>query len=201
MLQITINEVVALFFLYIIIALLFISVILIVFTSIKIEIKNLRYSSYKIKEERVNREYRLIIKLYLFEKFNFFNLEINGNQFKNKNIKKHLNNLEQKMAKSRNNFDIKILDVLKKISLKIQKLNLEIEVSLEDAAQNAILVGIISILISIFTKRFIERGSKIDWKIKPLYENKNLFNMKLDCIFSAKLIHIIYTIISPFLSI
>ena len=184
-----------LFFLYLILVIFVISIILTLFTSIEIQIKNLNYLGMMNKKSRLQPNYKIIIKLFLFEKINFFNIDISKQQFKKEKLYKSLNKLEQKMVKAKNNVDIKILEVLKNVKLKILEFNLNIEISLEDAAQNAILVGIISSIIPIIFRKFIQNGSKITWEVEPLYQNKNFINAKINCIFKTKLLHIIYTII------
>ena len=144
-----------LFFLYVILVIFIISIILTLFTSIEIEIKNLNYTGNK--KERINKNYKVIIKLYLFEKIKYLNISIEANQFKKEKILNHLNKLEQKMMSAKNNVDIKILDILKNAKLQIISLDLQLDISLEDAAQNAISIGIISSIIPIVFRKYIEK--------------------------------------------
>ena len=145
------------FFLYVILVIFIISIILTLFTSIEIEIKNLNYTGNKNKQERINKNYKIIIKLYLFEKIKYLNISIEENQFKKEKILNHLNKLEQKMMSAKNNVDIKILDILKNAKLQIISLDLQLDISLEDAAQNAISIGIISTIIPIVFRKYIEK--------------------------------------------
>ena len=153
-----------LFFFYVILTILIISTILTFFTSIEIEIKNFNYLGNE--KEKVNKDYKVIIKLYLFEKIKFLNISIKAEQFKKEKILNHLNKLEQKMMSEKNKIDIKILDILKNVKLKIISLDLQIDVSLEDAAQNAIFVGIIYSIFPIIFRKFIEKRkqNKVGYK-------------------------------------
>ena len=117
-----------------------------------------------------------------------------------KNIKK----LKEKIEKDKNKFDIRLLSNIKKINFKLKKIDLKINLGLEDAATNAIIVGIISSCIPVImgilnNNNIIEinakKGNQIYWKIMPIYQNRNLLNIDLNCIISFKLIHIIYIII------
>ncbi len=140
------------FFLYFILAIVVLSIILTFFTSIEIEIKNLNYLG--DKKENINKNYEMIIKLYLFEKIELVNIKITPEKLKKEKL---LNKLEQKMINSKKKIDVKILNILKNVKLKIINLDIQIELSLEDAAQNAIFVGIIYSVIPIILKKFIER--------------------------------------------
>lgn len=118
-------------------------------------------------------------------------------------IRKNIEKLKRKIEKNKNNFDIKQISKLKKMNIKIQKINLKIVLGTEDAMQNAIIVGTISSIIAIIMgalseKKILAIGegkeNQINWKIIPLYQNRNLLNIDLNCIISFKLIHIINAI-------
>ena len=111
------------------------------------------------------------------------------------NVKK----IKEKIEEDRKNIDTKILQDFKTINPYLEKINLKIVLSLENAAINALSVGIISGIIANTIGILHNKENKIKtenyyWKIIPMYENKNYLNVTLDCIISIKLIHIIYTI-------
>ena len=182
-----------LFFFYLSLVLLIILTILIVFTTIQIHIENIRLEIPKKNGRNINKKYKITIKLYMFEKINYFKLD----------IRKNIEKLKRKIEKDKNNFDMKQISKLKKMNIKIQKINLKVFLGTEDAAQNAIIVGTISSIIAIIMgvlseKKILAMGdgkeNQINWKIIPLYQNRNLLNIDLNCIISFKLIHIINAI-------
>ena len=67
---------------------------------------------------------------------------------------------------------------------------MHIEIGTEDAALTAISVGIISSIIGILLKDKITPKDKFE--IQPIYIQKNLINLKLNCIFTIDLMHYIY---------
>ena len=118
-------------------------------------------------------------------------------------IRKNIEKLKRKIEKDKNNFDMKQISKLRKMNIKIQKINLKMALGTEDTAQNAIIVGAISSIIAIIMgvlseKKILAIGdgkeNQINWKIIPLYQNRNLLNIDLNCIISFKLIHIINAI-------
>lgn len=192
-----------LFFFYLSLGLLIILTILIVFTTIQIHIENIRLEIPKKNGRNINKKYKITIKLYVFEKINYFKLDITKYQMEKRVIRKNIEKLKRKIEKDKNNFDMKQISKLKKMNIKIQKINLKMVLGTEDTAQNAIIVGTISSIIAIIMgllseKKILAIGegkeNQINWKIIPLYQNRNLLNIDLNCIISFKLIHIINAI-------
>ena len=191
------------FFFYLSLGLLIILTILIVFTTIQIHIENIRLKIPKKNGRNINKKYKITIKLYVFEKINYFKLDITKYKMEKRVIRKNIEKLKRKIEKDKNNFDMKQISKLKKMNIKIQKINLKVFLGTEDAAQNAIIVGTISSIIAIIMGALSERKNleigeekedQINWKIIPLYQNRNLLNIDLNCIISFKLIHIINAI-------
>ena len=157
------------FFFYLSLGLLIILTILIVFTTIQIHIENIRLEIPKKNGRNINKKYKITIKLYIFEKISYFKLDITKYKMEKRVIRK----------------------------------NLKMVLGTEDTAQNAIIVGTISSIIAIIMgvlseKKILAIGegkeNQINWKIIPLYQNRNLLNIDLNCIISFKLIHIINAI-------
>ncbi len=182
------------FFFYIIFIILFILSIVTSFTTIQIHIQNFRFSTDKKDGKFLNKNYKIIVKLYLFEKIKFLQFNLTQRKIERKEMQEKISQIEQKMMVDKNNFDIKLLKELKHLNLKLKKIHLKVDIGLEDAAAGAISVGIASGFIAILFGKFMDKKSEIFWKVIPIYQNRNLCNVNLDCIFSLKLIHIIYTI-------
>lgn len=191
------------FFFYLNLGLLIILTILIVFTTIQIHIENIRLEIPKKNGRNINKKYKITIKLYIFEKINYFKLDITKYKMEKRVIRKNIEKLKRKIERDKNNFDMKQISKLRKMNIKIQKINLKMFLGTEDTAQNAIIVGAISSIIAIIMgvlseKKILAIGdgkeNQINWKIIPLYQNRNLLNIDLNCIISFKLIHIINAI-------
>ena len=184
------------FFFYTILAIILILVILIIFTTIEIHIENLRVKIPKKNKRNLNSKYKITIKLYIFEKIKYLKLDITKNKIEKKLMQKNIKKLKEKIEKDKNKFDIKLFSDFKNLAIKFKKLDLKINLGLEDAAVNAIMVGVlassISVIIGYLTNKNVIEQNK--WKIMPIYQNKNVLNIDLNCIISFKLIHIIYII-------
>lgn len=189
------------FFFYVILIVFAILTILIIFTTIQIHVENVKFRIPKNGETHINTKYKITIKFYILKKINYLKLDITKNKIEKVFMNKNINKMMEK------NIDIKQISNLGKMNFKLKQMNLKIYLGLEDAALNAIMVGIISSSISIIMGILIDKNilkienkkvkkNKIYWKIVPIYQNKNLLNIDLDCIISFKLIHIIYIIIN-----
>ncbi len=172
-------------FLYIILVILFLIICLTLFSTIEIHIQNIKYFSDNIKNEKFNKDYNINLKLKLFDKLTYLKLNFKKNN-KKKNIKKvlNVNKLKENFKKNRKSLDIGIFKLTK--YFKIKKLNLKVQIGLEDAALNAITVGIASTAIAVILRNFVEKESKIYWKILPIY-GRNSLKINVDAIIGIKL--------------
>ena len=170
--------------------------LLIILTILRLEIP-------KKNGRNINKKYKITIKLYIFEKISYFKLDITKYKMEKRVIRKNIEKLKRKIEKDKNNFDMKQISKLRKMNIKIKKIDLKMVLGTEDTAQNAIIVGTISSIIAIIMgvlseKKILAIGegkeNQINWKIIPLYQNRNLLNIDLNCIISFKLIHIINAI-------
>jgi len=74
---------------------------------------------------------------------------------------------------------------VKDLKIDIKELDLKIEFGTENAAVTAILIGIIASILGIIIKNQ-------KFEIYPIYQDKNILNVKLDCIFNLNLMQYIY---------
>ena len=177
------------FFLFIIFIIIFVSTILILFTSIEIHLKNLKFSSVKVQEKHLNKDCKIIVHLNLFDKINLIKIDLTKIKSKKNSLQKGLYQLQEKITNNKNKINLKLLKALKYSEIK--NFNLKVKIGIEDAAVNAILVGIISTILSISLRKIKEKEDNAYWEIKPIYLNKNVINIEFDGIFKVKIIHII----------
>jgi len=174
-----------LFFLFI---LIIISILgLAIYTSrIGVEVQNLIIDTEKPKGQKINKEGKIFIYLIIFGKIKLFKNNIrNINQQK---IKFHSKDIDITFLKDK---DLKIdyKDLLKKIDIYFEEIDLNVQIATEDAALTAILTGMLATGVGIILKR-------PKYQIIPVYTNRNFLKIKLDCIFSVHLMQYIYKIVS-----
>ena len=176
------------FFILSILIIILVLIAILMFSKIEIAIKNFKISTDKINNRHIKENYKFIIKLKLF-KIKILELIITKKQLEKFNIKEKL---EKQIVQSNAKVDLDVLKELKNLQFKILNLNLIIKIGTENAGLTAILTGVLSAIIGILLKDKILDDKENNFKIIPVYINKNLLNIELDCIISFKMIHIIY---------
>ncbi len=85
--------------------------------------------------------------------------------------------------------------IIKNLKLKIESLNLQINIGIEDAIYTSYSVATIASILSILLPHLVKEQDikKVKYEINPIY-NTLTFNLKLDSIISLKIVHIIYVI-------
>ena len=166
----------------ILISILSIFFIMLILSTIQIEINNLNFDSSKTKSKRL-QEYLFIIKLKLFNKITWIKLKINKTKInKAKNSKFYKKVVLNKIKNIKGMQDLKVenIKVLKELEIKIDKLNLFFEFCIENSAVTA---------FSIFANGY--KKEKYEYKIKPIFGKQNFLKICIDCIISLKMVHII----------
>jgi len=174
-----------LFFLFIFIV--FVVVGLAIYTSrVEVEIKNLIINTDLPKGEKINKDSEIFIYITIFGKIKIFKNNIRN--INKQRIKFQNKDLDIKFLKDR---DIKIdyKDLLQKIEIYFDEIDLNIQLGTEDAALTAILTGIIGAILGVIIR-------KPRYEVIPIYANKNFLKIKLDCIFSVHLMQYIYKLVS-----
>ena len=173
------------FLIFIILLLLLITIVL---TTIKI---NFKY---------IDKNYKITIKLYLLNKIRYFKLEIDKNNFKEifeKTKIKIEKNSDKKISKELYQ-DRKLLkNIIGNLKIHLEYLNLDLKVGTEFILLTTVIITTISTIFPMIVNKFIRKydEKKYRYKFTPIY-NQNDFDLKLDCIISIKMVHIINVLVS-----
>ena len=185
----------ALFFLGIIIEVVLLS-------TLKIEISNFKLSTERYNGKIISDNYKLTISLLGLQKIKFLNLEITKDRLEKIDFKEKIEKRIKKIdyislltiLKENNTYNIKTIKKIKKHMPNVTFINLISNIGTEDAILTSYIVAIISILLGVLLRKQIQKSNNNKFIINPIYINKNLLNIELNCIFETKLIHIIYII-------
>ena len=162
---------------------------LILISTLKIEIEDLNLSNME-KDKKAN--YIIKISLNLFNNIKWLWISLNS---------KKVNKLISKIPKidiKRLEGDLKLKDIklLEKLNIKISKFKLYAILGLQSPIITAFLIAFLSssigIILSNLTKKWTKENYKYD--IQPIYNNQNLYKIKLNCIIELKIVHIINVI-------
>lgn len=142
------------------------------------------------KEQRAS--YVIKISLNIFNNIKWLWISLDS-----KKVKKLVSKIpEIDIKKIESDFTLEDIKVLKKLYLNVSKFKLYAILGLENPIATAFLVAILSSSISIAIPRFIKKWNKenYEYKIQPIYNNQNLYKIRLNCIIELKIVHIINVI-------
>ena len=175
-----------------IIAIIALIIVILYYSKIEVEIKNLDISTLRKKEQKISGSYEVVIKFIILKNWKIAQRKITKEKIKNIKALNKIKNLDINIIKNKK-FNIELKDIISNLKIELKKLDFYLEIGIEDAALTAILVGIVSTIIGVFLRNKITIKDK--YEIRPIYIQKNLLNLKLNCIFRIKLIKFISEIL------
>lgn len=168
------------------------TIIIIYFSSIQVEINNFNFSS--ILEEHISNDYKVFINWRIFGKLPIKEWIITQSKLEKINIKEKMKNINLDKFKDSNIIYKKRIKVLKKLNIKIQELNLYIDIGTENSMLTALIIPILSTLISVIVSNKIKDSSNAKFVVSPVFINQNIINIIFSGIFELKIRNIIYII-------
>ena len=179
-----------------------ITIEIVLLSTIKIEIKNLKISTEKYNGRTLNNDYKFVISIWCIQKLRLLKIEITKNKLERIKLKDRLKKQFRKIDmeallrqfKENKKIDIKTFKKIKKNMPKITYIDLIGNIGTEDAILTSYIVATIASILGIILRKSISLYKYNKFIINPVYINKNLLNLELNCIFEIKLIHIIYII-------
>ena len=179
-----------------ILILMFFLLVLIVFSTIELNICNLKIDTRKV--EKINGNNTINVSLRLFGKLKWLSIKINSKKIKES---KKFNKIKYKLVKNildnkQKMMNVNKLKTIKMLKIKLNYLNLDLSFDTEDvnftSYLTALLGGIIGILIGNIGEQY--KKEKYKYIIVPAYNNSKFIRINLNCIFSIKMVHIINVI-------
>ncbi len=136
--------------------------------------------------------FKSYLKIYVLKSILITKIDLTKKRkkyIKNKRIRKKFKNL----SKNKTKFIKEIYFVLKDVKLNLKKLDFKIDISTTDCILTSYTVFILSNIIAFFIKFTNVKINLKNFKymINPLYVNQKILNIKLDCIITTNLVHII----------
>jgi hypothetical protein len=173
--------------------------LIVVTLSIQIEIKNFYFCSHKQEGRHISPHYEIIAKGKIMNKIPIAKITITTEKLKKLKVEKKIKEIDftklEEKAISTPSLRKEIIEKIKKLSIQVKALDFHLQIGTENAALTAILVPVISTVITFFLQKQIKDWKKQTFIVEPLFFNQNIINFKLAGIFEIKLIHIINTII------
>lgn len=171
---------------------------LIIFSTLKIEIKNFKISNLTKNKERVTctsldkySKYEVNIALEILNKLKYFSLNLNSRKIKKITLKMHLD--KTKIKELERKISISDIKEVMNIKPKISYMDLKLKLGIDDVLLTTYSVPIISTLISILLPYTVEKRdlNNIKYEVKPIYNNGNVYEMQLSTGIKIKVIKIL----------
>lgn len=178
-------------FILIFISLLIITLLLSV---LKIRIEKLNISNYT--KGKILKDYEFHIELHLLNKIKILNISIDKSIIKKMKLKDKFNNVNVLQLKKDMPSKAEIKEMIKKLDIKLAKLDLKLDIGIDDVILTSAIVAVLSAIIGIVLPHVIKQYNEENYKyvITPLYIGKNVIKLSLNCIIQVKMVHIIYII-------
>ena len=169
-----------------IICILIFLVLLITFSTIRIQVENFEASN--MENMKKPKNYKIKIALYLFNKIKWIWISLDDKKIQKISQKSKWNEVDIKKY-----VDVKDIKLVKKLSPKISFLNLKVKLGTFDIVATTYLVAILSTFVAVLLPYTIKKYKKENYyyEILPVYSDKNLYEIKLNCIIEEKMVHII----------
>lgn len=169
-----------------IICILIFLVLLITFSTIRIQVENFEASN--MENMKKPKNYKIKIALYLFNKIKWIWISLDDKKIQKISQKSKWNEVDKKKY-----VDVKDIKLVKKLSPKISFLNLKVKLGTFDIVATTYLVAILSTFVAVLLPYTIKKYKKENYyyEILPVYSDKNLYEIKLNCIIEEKMVHII----------
>ena len=159
--------------------------LVIMFSTIKLNIKKFNVTSMK----KESNEILAYFEFYLLGIIKIARMKITKERLEKLKIRRDFKHIKQDIKFARVNH---ILSVLKKLKAKIKDTDLDIKLGTDSIMLTVYAVTTVSSIAAIFFTKL--NAKKSTFSVMPVYNSGNYIKINLNCIISARMVHIIYVI-------
>lgn len=173
--------------------LLFFIIFLIIFLKVKIDVKYVTISNINQKNA-IQVDYLIKICLCVAKKINILQFSINQEKVRRLQL---IEKIKKNFKERKNNIKDYQIQNLKYIDYNIDKFFLKLNVGTENTIITSLITAIVGTSIGMFIANFIDNYNekKHYFLINPIYKDKNIIDLKFNCIIYFDLVHIIYMLL------
>jgi hypothetical protein len=151
----------------------------------------------KESSKKFEYDYLIFLKLKFLNKITLLKIKINPeriNKLNNKfKIKEKMEQADLKKLKS--NFPKKndVNDMFKKAQIKLEEIHLNLKLGTNNCIVTSAIITILASVFGMVISKFIYNynSQKHQYKMIPVYQNKNIIKLSFNCIIQVKVVHII----------
>lgn len=176
---------------------LFLALLILVVTLSTLQIRIKKASISNMNSKKIEYDYLAFIELKFWGKLKIMQIEINKEKVSRLSSKLRL---KEKIAK----VDFKKVEkgipnkkerkkLQEKLDIKLDEFHLKAEIGTYDVIITSAIIAVIASAIGIVMAKLIDnyKKEKYEYIIIPVYKNKNVINLSLNCIIQVKMVHII----------
>ena len=170
---------------------LLIVLLMLLLCTITIRIEELDLSNCNHKS-KLEYDFEIYFELYVLNKLKILSIKIDKEKVKKFDIKNiNFNKMKNEIPSKEESKKI-----LEKLNIELSKIDLRVDIGTENVIITSAIIVIISTLLGIILAKTIKKyeRDKHKYLIYPIYQNKNLIKVQLNCIIKVKMVHIISVI-------
>lgn len=179
-------------FLISILILILLVILISTFSTIRTKIDKLILSNDN-EEKKLRYDYQIYLEFYFLNRVRLFHISIDKQRIEKWHLKQKIEKVDFKQLEK------KVLSkeirkkVFEKLHLNLTKLKLEMYIGTEDVIITSGIVTIISAILGIGLSKVVQQYNeqKYYYHITPIYQNRNVIKINLNCIIQVKVVHII----------
>lgn len=167
-------------------------VTVLILSTISVRIEKFKASNYN-ECGKINVDYKVFFELLFLNKLKIFSIKIDKELVDKLKVKEKVKNIDFKQAKTNMPSKKDLKQIIKKLQIRIDKLNLKAEIGTIDVILTSAIITILASVIGIVFAKIIKKydKEKYNYEIYPIFKNKNLIKVDLNCIIKVKMVHII----------
>lgn len=164
----------------------------VILSTISVRIEKFKASNYN-KYGKLKIDYKVFFELLFLNKLKIFSIKIDKGVADKLKVKDKLKNIDFQQAKTNMPSKKDFKEIIKKLQIKIDKLNLKLDIGTIDIILTSAIITVLASTIGIVLARMIKKYDKerYNYEIHPIYQDKNIIKLDLNCIIKVKMVHII----------
>lgn len=166
-----------------------------ILSTISIRIEKFKVSNYN-ECRKLHIDYEVFFELFFLNKLKIFSIKIDKQLVNKLNVKQRMKNINFKQIKTDMPKAKELTELIKKLQITVDEFNLKTEIGTIDVILTSAIITILASGIGIILAQVIKKyeKEKYNYEIYPIYQNKNLIKLNLNCIIKVKMVHIIFVI-------
>ena len=171
---------------------LILTITVIILSTISVRIEKFKASNYN-KCGKLKIDYKVFFELFFLNKLKIFSIKIDKELINKLKVKEKVKKIDFKQAKTNMPSKKDLKEITKKLQIRIDKLNLKLEIGTINIFLTSAIITILASIIGIGLAKVIKKYNKerYNYEIHPIYQDKNIIKLDLNCIIKVKMVHII----------